>query len=69
MADDEEPVGPLDGTTLEDQWRANPNPPEDYGEPDPQTISEEVGGVFWMWHAKNPYAILEFFGDAMEIRE
>lgn len=59
----------LEGNTLEDEWEDSDGPPEYYGTPDPQTIIEEVGQIWWMWHTKNADSNIQFEGDTMDVEE
>jgi hypothetical protein len=66
MADDPRRI---EGITLVDEWKENPDPPEGYGQPDPQVVLEDVAGYSWYWHTKNPDADLRYEGSSVEIKD
>lgn len=59
----------LTGDTLEDEWEENPEPPPEYGQPDPRTIIEEVSGIVWGWSSKDSDAQIVFRGDSVSVTE
>lgn len=59
----------LEGNTLEDDWEEDPDPPPEYGKPDPRTIVEMVGEIAWVWNTHNADANIQFEGETVDVAQ
>ena len=57
----------LTGDTLEDEWRKNPEPPPEYGQPDPRTIVEETANITWVWSSHELDSQILYRGDSVSV--
>lgn len=59
----------IEGRTLSDEHDNDPNPPTEYGRPDPRTVIEMVGLIAWAWHTENSESYIDYRGELVDVKQ